>query len=78
MALTPDDRILVETDAPYLAPEPLRGRKNQPANVAFTCARLAEVRGQTPEALALQAAENTRALLRMPEPAPSATSAADA
>lgn len=70
VALTPDDRILVETDAPYLAPEPLRGRKNTPANVAFTCARLAEVRGTTPEALARQAAQNTRALLRMPEPAP--------
>jgi TatD DNase family protein len=70
VALTPDDRILVETDAPYLAPEPLRGRKNTPANVAFTCARLAEVRGQTAEALALQAAQNTRALLRMPEAAP--------
>ena len=78
VALTPADRILVETDAPYLAPEPLRGRKNSPANVAFTCARLAEVRGETPEALALQAAQNTRALLRMPEPGPSAPSAAQA
>ena len=69
VALTPSDRILVETDAPYLAPEPLRGRKNIPANVAFTCARLAEVRGVTPEALAQSAAHNTRALLGMPSPA---------
>ena len=69
VALTPDDRILVETDAPYLAPEPLRGRKNTPAYVAFTCARLAEVRGVAPEALAQQAAQNTRALLAMPTPA---------
>ncbi len=68
VALCPGDRILVETDAPYLAPEPLRGRKNSPANVAFTCARLAEVRGEAPEALAARAADNTRALLRMPEP----------
>ncbi len=67
-ALTPDDRILVETDAPYLAPEPLRGNKNVPAYVAFTCARLAEVRGVTPQALAQQAARNTRALLAMPLP----------
>jgi len=70
-ALTPADRILVETDAPYLAPEPLRGRKNIPAYVAFTCARLAEVRGVTAGALAQQAAQNTRELLSMPLPAPS-------
>lgn len=64
--LTPDDRILLETDAPYLAPVPMRGRKNQPAFVAFTCAQLAQTRGQDPHALALQAASNTRSLLRMP------------
>ena len=51
-ALCPADRIMLETDAPYLAPEPLRGRKNEPANVAFTCARLAQVREDTPEELA--------------------------
>ncbi len=67
--LTPDDRILLETDAPYLAPVPMRGTKNLPANVAFTCQRLAEVRGVDPRVLARQAADNTRALLDMPEPA---------
>jgi TatD DNase family protein len=41
----PLDRLLVETDAPYLAPEPLRGRTNEPANVVHTAARLAAVRG---------------------------------
>jgi TatD DNase family protein len=41
----PLDRLLVETDAPYLAPEPLRGRSNEPAYVAHTAARLAAVRG---------------------------------
>lgn len=66
--LVPDDRIMLETDAPYLAPVPMRGTKNNPANVAFTCARLAEVRQTTPQALARQAAENTRALLGMPTP----------
>ncbi|HKA64644.1 MAG TPA: TatD family hydrolase [Methyloceanibacter sp.] len=40
----PLDRLLVETDAPYLAPEPLRGRINEPANVVHTAARLANVR----------------------------------
>jgi TatD DNase family protein len=67
--LTPDDRILLETDAPYLAPVPVRGAKNEPANVAFTCARLAEARGQDPHVLARQAAANARSLLRMPVPA---------
>lgn len=64
--LTPADRILLETDAPYLAPVPVRGHKNEPANVAFTCARLAETRGEDPHALARQAAANARALLAMP------------
>lgn len=65
-ALVPRDRIMLETDAPYLAPEPLRGRKNEPANVAFTCIALAKVRGETPEELAQVAAANTRALFRLP------------
>ena len=47
---------------------PVRGSKNSPANVAFTCARLAEVRGEDPHALARQASTNARALLRMPVP----------
>jgi TatD DNase family protein len=64
-ALVPSDRIMLETDAPYLAPEPLRGRKNEPANVAFTCVALAKLRGEAPEALARAAAANTRALFRM-------------
>jgi TatD DNase family protein len=68
--LCPADRILLETDAPYLSPEPLRGRKNRPAHLAFTCARLAEERGEAPPALAQQAAANTRTLLAMPSPPP--------
>lgn len=45
LARIPADRLLVETDSPYLAPVPRRGRPNEPANVAHTLARLAEVRG---------------------------------
>ncbi len=41
----PSDRLLVETDAPYLAPEPLRGKTNEPAFVVYTAARLAALRG---------------------------------
>ncbi len=48
----PLDRLLVETDAPFLAPEPFRGRTNEPAFVAHTAAALARSRGITPEALA--------------------------
>jgi TatD DNase family protein len=40
----PSDRLLAETDSPYLAPQPVRGRRNEPANVVHTLAALAEVR----------------------------------
>lgn len=50
----PDDRLLVETDSPYLAPVPFRGRRNEPAFIAHTARRLAELRGVTPEQLADQ------------------------
>lgn len=48
----PDDRLLVETDAPYLAPVPMRGKVNEPAYVAHTAARLAELRGVSAEEIA--------------------------
>jgi TatD DNase family protein len=67
--LCPADRLLLETDAPYLAPVPVRGRKNEPANVAFTCAHLAGVRGDDPAVLAVQAGANARAFFRLPAPA---------
>jgi TatD DNase family protein len=44
-ARVPSDRLLAETDSPYLAPQPVRGRPNEPANVVHTLAALAEVRG---------------------------------
>jgi TatD DNase family protein len=58
----PDDRLLVETDAPYLAPVPYRGRRNEPAFVAATAARLAQLRGTTPDRVAEVAAANARRL----------------
>jgi TatD DNase family protein len=45
----PEDRIIVETDCPYLAPIPHRGRRNEPAYVGLVLERLAEIRGWTPE-----------------------------
>jgi TatD DNase family protein len=51
-AVVPRDRILVETDSPYLAPQPVRGRRNEPAHVVHTIAALAEARGETAETFA--------------------------
>ncbi|MGH9507566.1 MAG: TatD family hydrolase [Terriglobales bacterium] len=48
-AWAPEDRLLAETDAPFLAPVPHRGRRNEPAHVMLTAARLAELRGWTVE-----------------------------
>jgi TatD DNase family protein len=62
LRLVPDDRLLVESDSPYLAPVPHRGRRNEPAWVSFTVARLAAVRGVETAALGAQTAENARRL----------------
>ncbi len=60
----PADRLLVETDAPYLAPVPVRGKRNEPANVAHTAKALAAVRDLAPEALADLTTANFRRLFR--------------
>jgi TatD DNase family protein len=66
----PLDRLLVETDAPYLAPEPLRGRTNEPANVVHTAARLAEVRGLNANEIADATTDNVfRLFTKMPRAA---------
>ncbi len=57
-----DDRILVETDAPYLSPQPLRGKRNEPANVVETARVLAAERGVTYEQLERTVEANARAL----------------
>lgn len=54
----PADALLIETDAPYLAPIPKRGKRNEPAYVAHTAARIAELRGEDPETLAHTTYEN--------------------
>ncbi len=54
----PLDRVLVETDSPYLAPVPKRGKRNEPAFVAHTAACVAELHGLSPEDLASQTTEN--------------------
>ncbi|MGP0070243.1 MAG: TatD family hydrolase [Isosphaeraceae bacterium] len=65
-ARIPLDRILVETDSPYLSPHPFRGRTNEPARVALTARRLAEIRGLPAEELARITTENARSLFRLP------------
>jgi TatD DNase family protein len=62
-ALVPLDRILTETDCPFMAPEPFRGRKNEPAYTVFTAARLAEARAENPAYFAAAAYANARRLL---------------
>ena len=58
----PAERLLVETDAPYLAPVPFRGKRNEPGHVVHTARVLAEVRGLAPDALAALTTANFRRL----------------
>jgi TatD DNase family protein len=58
----PDDLLLVETDAPYLAPQPVRGRPNEPANVRHTAEFVAGLRGVAPDALERVVEDNARRL----------------
>jgi TatD DNase family protein len=60
----PADRLLVETDAPYLAPVPFRGKRNEPSYVAHTAKILAETRGLTPEAIAELTTRNFKRLFK--------------
>jgi TatD DNase family protein len=62
----PDDRVMVETDAPYLAPEPYRGKRNEPAYVRRTLEVLATLRGVDADRLATITSDNARKLFRLP------------
>lgn len=65
-AQVPADRLLVETDAPFLAPQPVRGRRNEPAYVVHTLAALAAVRGESTDELVHQIDANARAAFALP------------
>ena len=62
LKLVPDNRLLVESDSPYLAPVPHRGKRNEPAWVSLTIAQLAHVRGTDVESLGVATAQNARRL----------------
>ncbi len=61
----PAERLLVETDSPYLAPVPHRGKRNEPAFVPLVAAGVAAIRGEEPEAVARQTTENARRFYRL-------------
>lgn len=58
----PQESLLIETDSPYLAPVPKRGKRNEPAYVTFVAAKIAELRGETVEEVARYTTENARRL----------------
>jgi TatD DNase family protein len=66
LGVTPNDRLLIETDSPYLAPVPLRGKRCEPAFITHTLNCIAEVRGQRVEDLAAWTTRNAQLLFRLP------------
>lgn len=61
----PQDRLLIETDSPYLAPEPVRGRRNEPGNVRYVCEKVAALRGEAVEDVAAYTTANALAAYRI-------------
>ena len=60
----PDDRLLVETDAPYIAPEPVRGSRNTPQNVKIVAAKIADVKGTSINRIEAITTKNAKRLFR--------------
>ena len=63
----PMDRLMIETDSPYMAPVPPRGKRNHSGYVAHICRRLAELKGMTPEECSRITLENGRNFFHIPE-----------
>lgn len=68
--IVPDDRLLIETDCPFLAPEPKRGKRNEPAYVRHVADEVAKLRGVSVETVAAQTTDNARKLFGLPEIVP--------
>jgi len=64
----PLERLMVETDCPYLTPEPFRGRRNEPAYVAYSALAIAELRGTSLEEIAAATTANTQRLFGLTSP----------
>ncbi len=64
----PLDRLIIETDAPFLAPEPLRGKKNLPEYILYTAQKIAELRGISLEQLARTTTENAKKIFKIATP----------
>jgi len=62
----PADRLVIETDCPFLPPQGHRGQRNEPAYLALTAARVAELRGEALELLAARLSDNARRLFKIP------------
>jgi TatD DNase family protein len=65
--MLPEDRLLIETDSPYLTPVPKRGRRNEPAYVKWIAQQLGVLRGTSTEEIANVTGENFRRLFGIPE-----------
>ena len=63
--MVPDDRILIETDCPYLAPEPFRGTRNDSSNLKYIVNKIAEFRNTKPEAIAKITYNNAKSLFKL-------------
>jgi TatD DNase family protein len=63
--LVPLDKLLIETDCPFLAPEPFRGKRNEPANVKIVAEKIAEIKGLTFDEISKSTTDNTHRLLRL-------------
>ena len=64
-AVVPDDRLLIETDCPYMSPEPFRGKRNDPGKLYRMAERLAEIRGISVEEVRAATMENGKRLYRI-------------
>jgi len=64
--LVPVDRLVIETDCPFLPPQGYRGKRNEPSYLALTATRVAELRGEPLEALAARLSDNARRLFKIP------------
>ena len=65
LEITPLDRILIETDSPYLSPVPMRGKRNDSGNLKYITEKIAEIKGVSPEELAAQTSKNAEALFQI-------------